>query len=370
MDALRPGQTGCLMRGSYRAPSTTGLRISTPRVTLRSAPGVRARLVGRVVFTPSARGAALVGLRLSGRNAKHDLSPLIYAHRVQLRDNVITNNQAGICVLINDFPGSSIPRRVVIAGNRIHDCGQVGTNQEHAIYLADARDTVIRDNLIYRNADRGIQLYPNADGTLVTGNVIDSNGEGIIFGGDESKSSDNNLVKGNVISNSRVRYNVESSWGSSVGTGNVVRNNCVWITEEAYAGLPGGSGIQNTQAGFIAQDNIVRNPRYVGRASGDYAVRSSCPVGGRSCARAVVGTRSGNVLTGTPAGDRLEGRGGGDRISGGRGRDCLEGGPGGDTLNAAGGGRDAVRCGGGRDTAIVDRGDRLSGCERVRRDGR
>ena len=42
---------------------------------------------------------------------------------------------------------------------------------------------MIRDNWIYDNADRGVQLYPDADGTVVTGNVIDGNGEGVIFGG-------------------------------------------------------------------------------------------------------------------------------------------------------------------------------------------
>ena len=45
-------------------------------------------------------------------------------------------------------------------------------------------DTIVRDNWIYDNTDRGIQLYPDADGSTITGNVIDSNGEGIVFAGE------------------------------------------------------------------------------------------------------------------------------------------------------------------------------------------
>ena len=73
----------------------------------------------------------------------------------------------------------------MIEHNRIHDCGVLpATNLDHGIYVAEADHTVIRRNLIYDNADRGVQLYPDADGTVVTGNVIDGNGEGVIFGGD------------------------------------------------------------------------------------------------------------------------------------------------------------------------------------------
>ena len=51
----------------------------------------------------------------------------------------------------------------MIEHNRIHDCGELpATNFDHGVYVAEARDTVIRDNWIYSNADRGVQLYPDA----------------------------------------------------------------------------------------------------------------------------------------------------------------------------------------------------------------
>jgi len=74
-----------------------------------------------------------------------------------------------------------------------------------------------------------------------------------------------------------------------------------------------------------------------------------------------------DVLTGGPDRDRLFGEKGRDRLAGGSGRDYLDGGPGRDRIEARDGERDDVVCGGGRDLAIVDRLDRVDGCERVRR---
>jgi Ca2+-binding RTX toxin-like protein len=54
-------------------------------------------------------------------------------------------------------------------------------------------------------------------------------------------------------------------------------------------------------------------------------------------------------------------------LNGGAGTDRLYGGPGNDVLRARDGQRDVVDCGPGRDTAYVDRLDRVSGCETVRK---
>jgi pimeloyl-ACP methyl ester carboxylesterase len=71
-------------------------------------------------------------------------------------------------------------------------------------------------------------------------------------------------------------------------------------------------------------------------------------------------------LFGGPGNDRLEGGRGNDRLHGGAGRDRLFGGTGRDRLDARDGATDLVSCGSGRDLAIVDRRDRVRGCERVR----
>ncbi|MDQ5820019.1 MAG: hypothetical protein M3540_01070 [Actinomycetota bacterium] len=74
-----------------------------------------------------------------------------------------------------------------------------------------------------------------------------------------------------------------------------------------------------------------------------------------------------DLLSGLAGDDLLDGGRGNDRLVGGSGRDRLFGGPGDDTINSVDGQRDALNCAGGRDTAVVDRHDRVTGCERVQR---
>ncbi len=123
------------------------------------------------------------------------------------------------------------------------------------------------------------------------------------------------------------------------------------------------------------------------------------PLGASGCLLAVLGTNGvdkltgggeGDVIVAFGAGDRLRGRPGhdcliggtgadqlegeegDDRLTGGRGRDVLidehginffDGGSGGDVIVARNGNRERVRCGPGVDRAIVDRRDRVRGCE-------
>lgn len=72
-----------------------------------------------------------------------------------------------------------------------------------------------------------------------------------------------------------------------------------------------------------------------------------------------------NRLSGGDGHDRIAGGPERDRIAGGRGRDRVLAGDGGDYVDVRDGARDLVRCGRGRDTAVVDRRDRVRGCERV-----
>ena len=94
----------------------------------------------------------------------------------------------------------------MIERNRIHNCGQLPpTNHHHGIYAEATDNARITDNWIYDNADRGVQLFPDAQRTYVARNVIDGNGEGVVF----SRTSANNVVENNIISNPVVRYNLE-----------------------------------------------------------------------------------------------------------------------------------------------------------------
>jgi Ca2+-binding RTX toxin-like protein len=81
----------------------------------------------------------------------------------------------------------------------------------------------------------------------------------------------------------------------------------------------------------------------------------------------VFGADGSDVVDGQTGDDRVDGGPGPDIVIGGFGNDVLIGGPGDDTIQARDGAHDAVFCGLGEDRAIVDRGDRVDGCERVSR---
>ena len=81
----------------------------------------------------------------------------------------------------------------------------------------------------------------------------------------------------------------------------------------------------------------------------------------------ILGDEGADLLEGGRGRDRLDGGAGNDTITGGYDADTLAGGPGRDRLVAVDGTRDVVDCGPGRDTALVDRRDRVRGCERIER---
>jgi parallel beta-helix repeat protein len=286
---MAPGQTGCLRAGTY----VESIDDYTPNLTLTSYPGERATLQGRLYIADQASGTTVTSLNLDGRNeSAGSASPTITASNVTFSDNDVTNFNTAICFMVGS-PVVGQAHNVVIDGNNIHNCGKLpAANHDHGIYLEAADGTVIRNNWIHDNADRGIQLFPNADNSVISGNVIDSNGEGIIFSGEfvtdgvfqtsdgqgTYETSDNNVVEHNVITNSLVRHNVESAYpdGMPGGTGNMVKDNCIAGAHDWYAEAD-GSGIQSPQEGFVASDNLVADPSYVDATDGNYAVQSTSP---------------------------------------------------------------------------------------------
>ena len=204
-----------------------------------------------------------------------------------LRDNEITNGHTSICVQVARYYSDPAPRGVVIERNRIHDCGELpSTNKDHGIYLSEARNTIVRDNWIYDNADRGIQLYHDADGSRITGNVIEGNGDGIVVNGEGSSVSEDNVIEGNVIAGSYRGFNVYSGHSGPVGRGNVLRDNCVWATG-ARSPYDENGGVMLPARNYTAAGNVVAEPQFANSAAGDYRLQQ----GGR-CAATYTGTET------------------------------------------------------------------------------
>ncbi|MGH2952440.1 MAG: right-handed parallel beta-helix repeat-containing protein [Solirubrobacterales bacterium] len=272
--ALAPQQTACLRDGVHR--SEDDIAISARGVTLSSYPGERATLEGRLWIREGGDAVTIENLTLNGRNTRGLPSPTVNGDAVRFRGNDVTNDHTAICfVLGDDDYGDAVG--TVIERNRIHDCGRLpATNHDHGIYVAHADRTVIRGNWIYSNADRGVQLYPDADGSVITGNVIDGNGQGILFSGEDGEVSEDNLVEDNVITNSNLRFNVESFWPDGrEGTGNLVRSNCVFGGARSLE----SGGVQSPAIGFEAIDNVHADPLFVDREAADLrlAEDSRCP---------------------------------------------------------------------------------------------
>jgi nitrous oxidase accessory protein NosD len=270
--SLRPGQTGCLRYGTYAGSVQIGRRGTASKpITLRSYPGEAARLLGRLWLNKHSAHIAIQGLYLDGRNRTGLPSPTVNGHNILFAGNDVTNGHTGICfVLGHEFYG--VARNVEIRDNRIHDCGRLpATNHDHGVYVSVARDTQVLNNWIYDNADLGVHIYPDARGTYVSGNVIDSNGEGVLFGGRGDLAPRDNLVEGNVISNSRIRFNVEANWERAVGTGNVVRHNCIGggVRDD------GSGAILSPEIGFQAIDNVAAQAQF--RAPGDLRLAPDTP---------------------------------------------------------------------------------------------
>ncbi len=157
------------------------------------------------------------------------------------------------------------------------------TNQDHGIYISGYY-AMITNNYIYDNADRGVQLRGSQNGTIQH-NVIDRNGEGVIFG---DQVTSNNDVSNNIVSNSNIRWNAESFWGSGpVGTGNSFHNNCVWASNsESYYDSQGGV---DGPDGFSTSANTIGNPLYVNAGAGNYAIPSGSPCAGKGPLTTAIG---------------------------------------------------------------------------------
>lgn len=133
--------------------------------------------------------------------------------------------------------------------------------------------------------------------------------------------------------------------------------------------LLGGAG-RDQLAGGIGDDDVrgERGNDTVNGLDGNDRVQ-----GGPGNDNVAGGDGSDQVFGGS-GDDVILGEGGGlslfpgnDRLVGGPGRDRFFGGVGQDRIEARDGTADTIDCGGGRDVAVVDRLDRVRGCERVLR---
>ena len=285
--ALAPGQTGCLAAGATFVSNVSlshGGQPGAPIVLTSADPANPATIKGRIVTFPGGDWITFTQLRLDGVNAGALPSPTVGSDHVTFSNVDVTNEHTAICFDLINSTTWGVARYTTIDSSRIHGCGELpSTNQDHGIYISGYY-AMITNNYIYDNADRGVQLRGSQNGTIQH-NVIDRNGEGVIFG---DQVTSNNDVSNNIVSNSNIRWNAESFWGSGpVGTGNSFHNNCVWASNsESYYDSQGGV---DGPDGFSTSANTIGNPLYVNAGAGNYAIPSGSPCAGKGPLTTAIG---------------------------------------------------------------------------------
>ena len=238
-DALTPGQTGCLRNGTYHEFELRARHSGTPAapIVLASAPGERAKIVVDAdVYLPA--GITDVSFRdltvTNNPSAGVTQAVMIqdFSDRSVWEGDDISANSVAHCMELG-YAGHQTAHDTMIRRNRFHDCGDPAKgNQEHSIYFSQTVGATVTENVFWHAAAYTIHLYPSADRTTVTHNVIVGSGyAGVIFASDQDpgtgRMSDDNTVAYNIITGGS-RFGLEVFWGASgQGTGNGAHDNCI-----------------------------------------------------------------------------------------------------------------------------------------------
>jgi hypothetical protein len=290
--ALRPGQTGCLLPGTYGGIHTTSrLRRSgtrNRRITITSYPVGAATVVGYVALEGSY--TTVSHLRIDGSNTLLE-SPVPGAqcrHHVSMplsiggHDDILEYDDYYQSVPSLRATGIGIgfwghPDNTIIRYSKIHDVGQCQAF-DHLIYLSHGNNVQIYGNWLWNDPHgRGVQLYPAPTNARVFNNVIDHAGEGFVIGNEPGDTVSGNQIYNNIITNStglpweHIRGEaIHDLYGGARGRGNTFHSNILYRN-------PGGIG---HLIAVRAYKNVRANPHFADPAQHDYQLLPSSPIAG------------------------------------------------------------------------------------------
>ncbi|MDQ3929942.1 MAG: right-handed parallel beta-helix repeat-containing protein, partial [Chloroflexota bacterium] len=317
VDALQPGEVGCLRGGYYTEPDRqvnvrTGGTSASARKVIQNYPGEKVTICAQISLPDGTdyvtfRADVLGNLELDGTCAPRSLektnrgrysslaSPQVLGDfneflRVDVNKDIrryasggytdAELEKTGVCFILGSMGNGIAAKGTLIQDSAIHHCGVTKEMwargpDNHGIYASRSVNGRFVGNLIYSNGERGIQLYPNADGNTISGNIFDSNGENVVIGGAYNQRSEYNEIRNNVIADAdgvSPGWNVNDNWNlvdNVPGVGNSVHDNCVWADNPDDRYRVNG-GINPAATGLDAYGNVIARPRYEAPQSGDY----------------------------------------------------------------------------------------------------
>ncbi|MGH7511848.1 MAG: right-handed parallel beta-helix repeat-containing protein [Gemmatimonadales bacterium] len=227
-------------------------------------------------FTSSASYVTFTGLIFEGANAVDQLN-LVYVHscdHVVFTGNEIRGGHYHAGLSMDEI------NHVTVTDNYIHDNGH-DPHHDHGIYFKTTTGpgNVIANNLLVRNASRGISLHDNTGvgvyDVLVTGNTAVNNGStGILVNDGDRNTVANNISAGNGAATGQDQIRIR------VGSANKALNNLTWSSDASRA------GIENT-AGATLSGNRIGGPNFL--SASDFHLQVGSPAIGLALGAYVVG---------------------------------------------------------------------------------
>jgi hypothetical protein len=213
------GESIYLRAGTYTDWATASRSgTATAPISLRPYRRERPLMTGRLKVVGSY--FCVTGLRFEGRSSANMIGVLIYpagAHHVEIfRNRIVNAAMSGIYV----GDEGDLSSDVNIIGNYI---GGNGTHEkfDHGVYIGHVDGGLIANNVVVGNRALGLKIAPEANNVIITQNTVVSNGtSGIIVGGEENWSSNNDVVVNNIVAynHERVGSFLVSWWRTGSGT--------------------------------------------------------------------------------------------------------------------------------------------------------
>jgi hypothetical protein len=281
---LKAGNTGCIMGGTYSGDvSVSGSGTSASPITLTAASSTaRPTIHGVLEVKDSANYVNVNNINFDSTGVSQAVEIQVFGDYFHLSNcNVWSPHESRIGIVFGDANGTyGIAQHPEVDHCRIYGFGIIGLGDgeghDHGIYDQASRFASVHDNYLYDNTGGwGVQLWTNAMNGTYQHNIIDRNGGGIIIAGANSTTggpSSNNTFQNNIISNpaatwdANVRYNITAYWQNAPGTGNVVKDGCLWGTPNI--GYTGGWSMSNL---------TTTDPLYVDGANHNYALKAGSP---------------------------------------------------------------------------------------------